>query len=130
MAAMGMAAMGRGERLQAFHLGLDAEVWAALWLRAKGYRILARRYLRAGAEIDLIIARRRTLAFVEVKARASLDEALQAITEAKAERIARAGRVFLASQPVQPEVIRFDAVLVAPWQWPRHIEAISELPLE
>ncbi len=41
-----MAAMGRGERLQAFHLGLDAEFWAALWLRAKGYRILARRYLR------------------------------------------------------------------------------------
>lgn len=122
--------MGRGERLQAFHLGLDAEFWAALWLRAKGYRILARRYLRAGAEIDLIIARRRTLAFVEVKARASLDEALQAITEAKAARIARAGRVFLASLPFQPEVIRFDAVLVAPWQWPRHIEAIGELPLE
>jgi hypothetical protein len=34
------------DRKRAFLLGHDAEFWAGLLLRAKGYRILARRYLR------------------------------------------------------------------------------------
>lgn len=122
--------MAKAERRRAFHLGMDAEFWAALLLQAKGYRILARRYLRAGGEIDLIVRRGRTLAFVEVKARPTRDEAILAITGTKGQRIARAARVFLAGLTVQPEVIRFDAVLVAPWHWPRHIEAVGELPLD
>lgn len=123
--------MMRADRRRAFDFGLDAEALAALWLQAKGYRILARRYLRAGGEIDLIIRRGGTLAFVEVKARAQREAALLAITPAKLARMARAARVFLAGQGERPALtIRCDAVLVTPWSWPRHIEAVGELPLD
>ena len=118
------------DRKRAFLLGHDAEFWAGLLLRAKGYRILARRYLRAGGEIDLIARRFGTLAFVEVKARATIEEALEAISSAKLARMARAARAFLAAQQVQPKMIRCDAILVAPGRWPLHIEAIGELPID
>jgi putative endonuclease len=122
--------MAMADRRRAFLLGHDAEFWAGLLLRAKGYRILARRYLRAGGEIDLIAQRFGTLAFVEVKARPSLEEALATISEAKLARMARPARAFLAGRQVQPKVIRCDAILVAPGRWPRHIEAVGELPLD
>ena len=54
--------------------GLRAETLALIVLMLKGYRPLARRYAAAGGEIDLIVARGDTIAFVEVKARAALDQ--------------------------------------------------------
>ncbi len=45
------------DRRAAYLLGLDAEFWAEILLRLKGYRILARRFLAAGAEIDLVAKR-------------------------------------------------------------------------
>ncbi len=50
-------------------------------LIAKAYRILARRWKTPFGEIDIVARRRRTLVFVEVKARATLDEAVEAVTE-------------------------------------------------
>ena len=50
----------------------------------KGYRPLARRYAAAGGEIDLIVMRGDTIAFVEVKARGLMDDALIAITATQA----------------------------------------------
>ena len=54
--------------------GRGAETLACWWLRLHGWRILARRARVPGGEVDIIARRRRTLAFVEVKARAT-DEA-------------------------------------------------------
>jgi putative endonuclease len=99
-------------------------------LRAKGYSILSRRFLSAGAEIDLIARRGKTVVFVEVKARADLDAALLTITPQKLERIGRGARAFLARFPRLPETIRCDAILVAPGRFPRHIKAVGELPLD
>src|SRR5205085_1078996 len=65
------------ERQAAFRRGLSAETRAALLLRVKGYRILARRWQSPVGEIDLVAWRRRVLVFVEVKARARLDDAAQ-----------------------------------------------------
>src|SRR5215216_6428773 len=59
------------------------EADAALML--KGYRPLARRYAAVGGEIDLIMARGRTIAFVEVKARPQADVASEAIGARKRE---------------------------------------------
>jgi putative endonuclease len=118
------------DRRAAFLLGHDAEFWAEALLRLKGYAIRARRFRAAGAEIDLVARRGGTLVFVEVKARADLDTALAAVSAAKLRRIARAARAFLAREPRLPETIRCDAILVAPWRLPRHIEAIGELPLD
>ena len=60
--------------------GRRAEWLAILWLTAKGYRLLERRYGGKGGEIDLVMRRGRTVAFVEVKARGSLDAEMLAIT--------------------------------------------------
>jgi len=115
------------ERVAAFGLGISAESRAAAWLIAHGYRILARRFKSPLGEIDIIAARRHTLIFVEVKARATLDEAAEAVTERQKQRIAAAAEVWLANNP-QPTIrdMRFDAILVAPGKLPRHIPAAFE----
>ena len=54
---------------------------------AKGYRILAKRFRTPYGEIDLVARRRNLLAFVEVKARARLDDAAYAVTPRQQRRI-------------------------------------------
>ena len=117
-------------RKAAYGLGLEAEFWAEILLRLKGYRIRARRYRGGGAEIDLIAARGSTLVVVEVKARESLDSALETISPAKVAQLARGTRAFLAGLGRMPATIRCDAVLVAPGRLPRHIVSVAELPLD
>lgn len=68
------------ERVAAFRTGISAESRAAAYLMAKGYRILAKRYRTPYGEIDIVARRRNLIAFVEVKARASLDDAAFAVT--------------------------------------------------
>jgi putative endonuclease len=117
----------RPERVAAFGLGISAESRAAAWLIAHGYRILARRFKSPMGEIDIIAARRYTLIFVEVKARATLDEAALSITERQKQRIAMAAEIWLANNPL-PAIrdMRFDAILVAPGKLPRHIPSAFE----
>ena len=102
--------------------GLAAERLAALWLRAKAYRILARRFRCPAGEIDLIAKRGRTLAFVEVKARPDETAGLEAITAHSRARIAAAASVFLARHPRYAGCdMRFDALTVSPRRWPHHL---------
>ena len=82
---------------------------------AKGYRILARRFRTPYGEIDLVARKRNLLAFVEVKARASLDEAAYAVTPRQQARIIAAAQAWLMAHPEHAEFdLRFDAVLIAP----------------
>jgi Holliday junction resolvase-like predicted endonuclease len=74
----------RPERVAAFQRGLSAESRAALLLIAKAYRILARRWKTPFGEIDIVARRRGVVVFVEVKARTSIDEAAEAVTERNA----------------------------------------------
>jgi len=112
------------ERRAAFRRGLSAESRAALLLLLKGYRILARRWQSPVGEIDIVARRRRVLVFVEVKARGKLDDAAAAVTDRQRRRIAAAAEAWLAAHPRQAYAeIRFDAVLVLPRQWPRHLVA-------
>jgi putative endonuclease len=105
--------------------GRRAEHLAAFWLRLKGYRVLARDYRAGVGEIDLIARRGRVLALVEVKARGGLAEAGEAIGERQQQRIARAARAFLQRHPGLGTLdLRFDAILIAPGRWPRHIRDI------
>ena len=67
-------------RVAAFRTGLSAESRAAAFLMAKGYRILAKRFRTPYGEIDIVARKRNLIAFVEVKARASLDDAAYAVT--------------------------------------------------
>ena len=87
------------QRHLAFARGKVAEAKALAALMLKGYRPLARRYAAVGGEIDLIMARGRTIAFVEVKARPQMDVASEAIGARKRERFSRAARAWVARNP-------------------------------
>jgi putative endonuclease len=79
-------------RVAAFRTGVSAEARAAAFLIAKGYRVLARRFRTPYGEIDIVARRRNLLAFIEVKARASLDEAAYAVTPRQQQRIVAAAQ--------------------------------------
>ncbi len=112
----------RKERVAAFRLGLSAESRAAMLLIAKGYRIVARRWKTPLGEVDIVARRRRTLIFVEVKARERIDAAAEAVTERGKRRIIAAAELWLAHHPDDNgRDIRFDVMLVAPGTIPRHI---------
>ncbi len=119
------------DKKRAAHLyGLRAETLAALFLRAKLYRILAQRYRVQGGEIDIIAQRGDTIAFVEVKAHADLDAAMISITPQKQRRLSRAAAHWLARNPWAAGLtLRGDAVFIAPGALPRHVEAAVELLL-
>jgi len=97
--------------------------WAeliALWrYRLSGFRLLATRYRTSVGEIDLVMRRGHLVVFVEVKARASLDDALHALTAYQRERLSRAAGVFLRDHPIHNDCsMRFDLISVQPWRWP------------
>ena len=106
--------------------GSRAEMLAVLWLMLHGWQIVARNHAgRRGAgigEVDVIARRGQVLAFVEVKSRPTMDQAAAAITPRQQRRIAQAARAFVASHPAMAALsVRCDALLVAPWRWPRHV---------
>jgi putative endonuclease len=111
-------------RLAAFRTGLSAEARAAAYLMAKGYRILAKRFRSPYGEIDIVARKRNLLAFVEVKARANLDDAAYAVTARQQARIVDAAQAWLMAHPEHAEFeLRFDAMLIAPRHLPRHLLA-------
>ena len=116
------------QRQVAFRLGLSAESRAAAYLIAKGFRILARRWRSPAGEIDIVARRRRLLVFVEVKARATLDDAAESVSPHQKRRICAAAEAWLAAHPDDSvQDMRFDAMLVAPGRIPRHITGAFEV---
>jgi putative endonuclease len=112
----------RPQRVEAFQRGLSAESRAALLLIAKAYRILARRWKTPFGEIDIVARRGSVVVFVEVKARGSLDEAVEAVTERTKRRVMAAAELWLARHPQHANGgIRFDVIVVTPCKLPRHI---------
>lgn len=109
-------------RHEAQRRGRWAEMLAAWRLRFAGYRVVARNYRSPVGEIDLVARRGRTLVFVEIKMRPSLDEAAEAIRAGQQRRIRNAAEAFLAGHPqFAGYELRFDAVLLAPGRLPRHL---------
>ncbi len=108
--------------------GRRAEMVAALWLMAKGYRILGFRLRTPAAEIDLLARRGRVLAAVEVKARTTIEGALAAVGQDQRLRLRRALRSLAAKGRTPGGVIlRLDLMALAPGRLPRHIpDAWSE----
>jgi len=111
-------------RVAAFRTGVSAESRAAAFLMAKGYRILEKRFRTRYGEIDIVARRRNLVAFIEVKARASLEEAAYAVTARQQVRIVAAAQAWLMAHPEHADFdLRFDAVLIAPRRLPRHLLA-------
>ena len=102
--------------------GRQGEVLAALVLMLKGYRILGFRLRTPMAEIDLLALRGQTLAVVEVKRRADLLAALEAVGDDQRERLRRAGEAILRQRPsLSRASVRLDLIALAPGRLPMHI---------
>jgi putative endonuclease len=98
--------------MTSYKTGLKAENIAAWFLRLKGYRVVARREKTPVGEIDLIVQRGRVLVFVEVKARGTIDGALESIHARQRSRIIRAAEYYLAGQRAQFSETRFDVIAI------------------
>jgi putative endonuclease len=114
-------------RRKAYRRGHSSEWIAAAALMLKGFRIVARRYRTKLGEIDLIARRGDLVLIVEVKARKSLVEAMEAIARESERRIEGAADLWLLRQKDYARLsMRFDMVAVLPWRWPVHVENIFQ----
>ncbi|MBF0563130.1 MAG: YraN family protein [Alphaproteobacteria bacterium] len=114
------------KRRRAQSLGRLAESQCVATLREAGWSILARRFrcgrgVEAG-EIDLIARQGHLIAFIEVKARDSLEAALAAVSPRQRARIAQSADVFLQGQPELAACdCRFDVMVLLPGCPPHHV---------
>jgi putative endonuclease len=120
--------MAGAKRLAAEKRGHAGELRAEIALRLKGWRILARRWKCPSGEIDLIARRGDLVAIVEVKARATLTQAMDAVTPSAQRRIMNAAALWHSRQHDAARLsIRFDIVAVPPFpRWPVLVERAFE----
>lgn len=115
----------KGRKLKAYRRGHRSEWLAAAALMLKGYRIVARRFKTRLGEIDLIARRGDLILVIEVKARPTLIEAMDAIGPQAMRRIEAATDLWLARQPDYARLsVRFDLVAILPRKWPVHVPSI------
>jgi putative endonuclease len=97
---------------------LDTGRWgedvAAEWYRRHGYDVVARNWRGPSGEIDLVVARRRFVVIVEVKARRSdaYGPAAAAVGLVKQQRLRRLAAEWLATTGTRGVEIRFDVVAI------------------
>lgn len=108
-------------RKRAEKRGRGAEALVAIYLRLKGWRILARRARVNGGEVDIVARRGRTLAFVEVKARATAEAAAFALDRHRLRRVAVAAEQLAPRFMRDGDTVRIDAIFVVPGRLPRHL---------
>lgn len=102
--------------------GLIAEYFCIFSLWCRGYRIVAHRWKHPAGEIDIIVERFGTLAFVEVKARPSIQAGMEAVIASARQRIARAAGAFIASHSEYAgHRARFDLMVCVSWRLPGHL---------
>lgn len=107
--------------------GRTAEWTAALWLMLKGYQILGFRLKAAGAEIDILACKGRTLALIEVKRRGSFDAALEALGPNQRRRLIAAGQDLIRKRRAFADFeLRLDVMAFAPGRWPRHYRGLTD----
>ncbi|MEI4481105.1 MULTISPECIES: YraN family protein [unclassified Phyllobacterium] len=115
----------KDKRHKAYRRGHSAERLAAFAVVLKGYRIVDRRYRTKLGEIDLIARRGNIVLIIEVKARRTLQQAMDSVNPLAMRRIEAAADQWLARQPDHDRLsLRFDLVAILPWRWPVHVPAI------
>ncbi len=117
----------KSNRKRAERRGRFGERLAALHLRLKLYRIVARRVKTPLGEIDLIARKGDVLAIVEVKTRRRSGEEEQAQAAVNRKRIIRAAKYYLSGHPrFAGLTVRFDLMFLAPLAWPKHFKNAFE----
>lgn len=99
-----------------YERGRRFEDVAVAYLARRGWTVLARNVRFRRKEIDMVIRRGRTVAFVEVKGRNGdrFGHPLDAITPRKRAEIEGVARWWIARHGQEGEEYRFDAVAVQP----------------
>ena len=105
-----------------YRAGIWAEYVAAAFLMLKGYRILKLRYKTKVGEIDVIAWRGGVISFIEVKYRATLDDACAAVLPQSTIRIRRAAEHYLLGKGAESASVRFDVIGLSPQLRIRHIK--------
>jgi putative endonuclease len=95
-------------------VGRRGEKIAERYLKRRGYRIVARNFRAAGAEIDLVAMDGATVVFIEVKTRrnANAGSPAESVTEHKQRQIRRAAEVFAARYRANERAMRFDVIAI------------------
>ena len=95
---------------QAF--GVLGERIAERWLRRDGWVVVERRFRNGRRDIDLVVRREQTVAFVEVKARKGDDFGgpVAAVNWRKQRELARSAQVWIDRHGQAAEEYRFDVV--------------------
>jgi putative endonuclease len=85
---------------------------AERWLRRRGWRVVQRRFRSGHRDIDLVVERDGTVAFVEVKARkgAEFGGPVQAVNHRKRKELERSAMVWIDRHGREAESYRFDVV--------------------
>ena len=105
----------------AYLKGYFGEKVAALYLQLKGYSVLETRLKTPLGEIDLIVRKGSLIVAVEVKTRATQEKAALSLSPFQMRRIQQALLLYVKRSP-SPLNLRFDVILISPWNWPRHIQ--------
>lgn len=95
---------------QAF--GLQGERIAARWMQREGWQVVAHRFRSGHRDIDLIMQRGDTVAFVEVKARRGVGfgSPLEAVHFRKRREMGRSARIWVDRHGKNGQNYRFDVV--------------------
>jgi putative endonuclease len=114
-------------------LGRLGEQVAARWLRRRGWRVLAERFRNGRRDVDLIVEREGTVAFVEVKTRRDsvFGDPIEAVSWRKRRELIRSAKVWSDRFGPPGAAYRFDVVgviLVGRDARIRHIENAFLLP--
>jgi putative endonuclease len=95
-------------------LGRQGEVFAEVYLKSKGYQVIERNFRIRTGEVDLIAVEGKTICFIEVKTRRSLEkgDGLAAISQQKKHRISQAAQFFLQERGWDHKSARFDVLAI------------------
>lgn len=93
-------------------LGNLGERLAERWLTGRGWRVVERRFRSGHRDIDLIIERDKTIAFVEVKARRGdrFGDPVEAVNWRKQRELGRSAKVWIDRHGQTGRAYRFDVV--------------------
>jgi putative endonuclease len=97
-------------------VGRAGEVAVARWYVEQGYALLDRNWRVRDGEIDVIVRRRDTIAFCEVKTRRStaFGAPAEAVTPRKQQRLRSLARQWLLASEAPVADLRFDVAAVTP----------------
>jgi putative endonuclease len=109
--------------------GILGEMAAAGYLKRTGYSILGKNYRCIFGEIDIIALKEKTIHFIEVKTRKSIEfgEPSESIDFFKLEKIKKCAWHYLFSNNCPDHQVAFDAVLIIRQKNRTSIEFIEDI---